>query len=195
MVYQIYYTVTMGLNFSSEELDQFAKSYDFHLSTSSPYFPQENSLVEHTVKTIKCLFEKSDDHYLSLLIYRSTPLPWCGLREAARQPLPITSVCNHLDFHTFTFLVIRLWAGIKTMEYKHEKQSRYDLSTSCPNSAASNGKCHYHILWSWWRAHRCGINNTRVPKQKVVLVEKKGCVYMCGREIHLVTRKTTSGMR
>ena len=95
-----------GPQFSSEELDQFAKSYDFRLSTSSPYFPQENSLVEHTVKTIKCLFEKSDDHYLSLLIYRSTPLPWCGLREAARQPLPITSVCNHLDFHTFTFLVI-----------------------------------------------------------------------------------------
>ena len=79
-----------GPQFSSEELDQFAKSYDILLSTSSPYYPQGNGLVERMVKTIKNLFKKSDDRYLSLLIYRSTPLPWCGLSPASllmgRQP-------------------------------------------------------------------------------------------------------------
>ena len=79
-----------GPQFSSEELDQFAKSYDFLLSTSSPYYPQGNGLVERMVKTIKNLFKKSDDRYLSLLIYRSTPLPWCGLSPTSllmgRQP-------------------------------------------------------------------------------------------------------------
>ena len=71
-----------GPQFSSEELDQFAKSYDILLSTSSPYYPQGNGLVERMVKTIKNLFKKSDDRYLSLLIYRSTPLPWCGLSSS-----------------------------------------------------------------------------------------------------------------
>ena len=113
-----------GPQFSSEELDQFAKSYDFRLSTSSSYmyFPQGNGLVERMVKTIKRLFEKSDDHYRSLLIYRSTPLPCCGLREAARQPFPIhvTSVCNHLHFHTFTF-----FSHMTVSWYKNNKVQRW----------------------------------------------------------------------
>ena len=68
-----------GPQLSSEELNQFAKSHDFELSKINPYYPQRNGLVERIVKTIKILFNKSEDRYLSLLIYHSTPLPWCGL--------------------------------------------------------------------------------------------------------------------
>ena len=72
-----------GPQFSAEALDEFAKSYNFHLTTSSPYYPQGNGLVERMVKTIKSLLEKTGDIYLSLLTYQTTPLPWCGLSPAS----------------------------------------------------------------------------------------------------------------
>ena len=49
---------------------------------SSPRFPQSNGQVERAVQTIKNLMRKSDDLFLSLLVYRSTPLRWCGRSPA-----------------------------------------------------------------------------------------------------------------
>lgn len=66
-----------GPQFSSGEFEQFSKSYGFCHATSSPLFPQSNGLVERMVKTVKRLLQQSDDPYLALLNYRSTPLPWC----------------------------------------------------------------------------------------------------------------------
>ena len=34
------------------------------------------------VQTMKRLLSHSDDPYLSMLIYRTTPLPWCGYSPA-----------------------------------------------------------------------------------------------------------------
>ena len=48
------------------------------LTTSSPYYPQGNGLAKRMVQTVKGLLTKSDDPHLALLVYRSTPLPWCG---------------------------------------------------------------------------------------------------------------------
>ena len=53
----------------------------FHHVTSSPLFPQNSGMVEQMVKTSKRLLQQSDDPYLALLNYRSTPIPWCGLRQ------------------------------------------------------------------------------------------------------------------
>ena len=58
----------------TREFIKFAENYGFIHTTSSPKFPQSNGEAERGVQTIKNL-KKSDDPYLALLIYRSTPLP------------------------------------------------------------------------------------------------------------------------
>ena len=71
-----------GPQFDCDEMSSFASSYNFEHSTSSPRYPQSNGEVERCVQTIKNLLKKSDDVYLSLLVYRSTPLRWCDTSPA-----------------------------------------------------------------------------------------------------------------
>ena len=67
-----------GPQYSSNEFDTFAKRYNFVHITSSPLFPQSNGQVERAVQTVKRLLNQSNDPYMALLTYRSTPLPWCN---------------------------------------------------------------------------------------------------------------------
>ena len=67
-----------GLQYASEVMKDFAKSYGFEHITNSPRCPQGNALAERTVKTVKALLKKYADLYLALLAYRATPFPWCG---------------------------------------------------------------------------------------------------------------------
>eukprot|EP00731_Ephydatia_muelleri_P032566 Em0024g110a len=71
-----------GPQFTSQEFIDFAKSYGFNYTTSSPHFPQSNGQAERTVQTVKRLLQDSADPYLALLSYRTTPFPWCGLSPA-----------------------------------------------------------------------------------------------------------------
>ena len=66
-----------GPQFSSREFSEFATTYGFKHTTSSPYYPQGNGQAERMVKTVKKLLKRSPDQFLALLSYRSTPLPWC----------------------------------------------------------------------------------------------------------------------
>lgn len=56
------------------EFGRFARSYGFKHITSSPYYPQCNGQVEAAVKIAKNILTKSDDVWLGLLAYRTTPL-------------------------------------------------------------------------------------------------------------------------
>ena len=71
-----------GPQYSSNEFKVFAKKYNFSHVTSSPLFPQSNGQVEHAVQTVKRLLKRSDDPYMALLTYRSTPLQWCNFSPA-----------------------------------------------------------------------------------------------------------------
>ena len=50
--------------------------------TSTPYFPKSNGCAERAVQTMKSLLKHSDIFYLTILTYRTTRLPWCGLSPA-----------------------------------------------------------------------------------------------------------------
>ena len=71
-----------GPQFISQEMKEFASSYDFQHTTTTPYYPQANGLAKRMVKTVKKLLEHSADPHKALLSYRTTPLPWCGLSPA-----------------------------------------------------------------------------------------------------------------
>lgn len=63
-----------GPQFAAATFSKFAKEWGFTHLTSSPHYPQSNWEVERAVKTAKSLLNKSEDPYLALLSYRSTPL-------------------------------------------------------------------------------------------------------------------------
>ena len=68
-----------GPQYSAQEFAEFATAYNFSHVTSSPHFPQSNGHAERAVQTVKELLKESKDPFMSLLIYRTTPLPWCNL--------------------------------------------------------------------------------------------------------------------
>ena len=63
-----------GPQFAADEFKQFAESYGFEHSTSSPYYPQGNEEAERAMKTVKGILKKEKDPYLGLMSYRTTPL-------------------------------------------------------------------------------------------------------------------------
>ena len=71
-----------GPQFDSQEMSAFASSYGFQHKTSSPHYSQSNGQAERAIKTVKRLLKKSSDPHMALLIYRSTPLSWCGYSPA-----------------------------------------------------------------------------------------------------------------
>ena len=71
-----------GSQFSSQEMRKFAEGYSVRHVTSSPHYPQSNGQIERTIQTVKKLLSTGDDPNLSLLNYRATPLPWCGVSPA-----------------------------------------------------------------------------------------------------------------
>ena len=71
-----------GPQYSSELFVKFAAEYNFVHVTSSPHYPRSNGHAERSVQTIKNILRKANDPLLAMLIYRSTPLPWCKLSPA-----------------------------------------------------------------------------------------------------------------
>ncbi len=67
-----------GPQLSSQEFKNFTDKYDIKHNTSSPHFPSSNGQAERAVQTVKNLLKNSTDPFLALLLYRATPLPWCG---------------------------------------------------------------------------------------------------------------------
>ncbi len=65
-----------GPQYTSQEFEEFAKTWNFQHQISSPAYPQSNGLAERTVQTVKNLLEKAkasgEDPYLSLLSCRNT---------------------------------------------------------------------------------------------------------------------------
>ena len=67
-----------GPQYTSQEFRKFARDWNFHHVTTSPYHPQANRLAEKKVQTVKSLLMKAHtegrDPYISILEYRNTPV-------------------------------------------------------------------------------------------------------------------------
>ena len=67
-----------GPQFSAQEFVRFAKEWDFSLVTSSPRYPQSNSLAEKAVRTAEQLLKKARleqrNPYVSLLEHSNAPV-------------------------------------------------------------------------------------------------------------------------
>lgn len=63
-----------GPQYVSFVFKHFAQSYGFPHIDSSPRYAQSNGLAELGVQTIKMMLKKSDDPYIALLSYHTTPL-------------------------------------------------------------------------------------------------------------------------
>ena len=77
-----------GPPFNSKEFSDFALSYEFKHTSSSPGYPQSNGKAENSVKTAKRLIKKAlhagADPYLALLDWRNTPTEGVGSSPAQR---------------------------------------------------------------------------------------------------------------
>ncbi|XP_044167255.1 uncharacterized protein K02A2.6-like [Acropora millepora] len=63
-----------GPQFAAATFSKFAEEWGFTHLTSSPQYPQSDGEVGRAVNTAKGLIIKSEDPYMALLSYRSTPL-------------------------------------------------------------------------------------------------------------------------
>ncbi|KAK3748845.1 hypothetical protein QZH41_006630 [Actinostola sp. cb2023] len=85
-----------GPQYHSKEFQTFCSTWGIEHTTSSPLFPQSNGFSERMVQTVKTLLKKADasgqDHYLGMLMYRTTPID-------SKLPAP-ASLLNHRAYCT-----------------------------------------------------------------------------------------------
>ena len=118
-----------GPQFSCTEFAQFANTWGFVHSTSSPRYPQSNGLAEKAVQTAKRIIMKATtsgrDPYIALLEYRTTPISNCGKSPAQllmsrrfRSILPSTPASLQQDF-------VNPEATQRRFEEKQDKQKMF----------------------------------------------------------------------
>ena len=131
-----------GPQYSSREFAEFATSYGFRHTTSSPRYPQSNGQVERMVQTIKRMIKRSEDPHLAVLSYRATPHTWCGFSPAElcmgrriRTTVPQT---NSMLVPKWSYLNVfkQKNAHFKTMQKKQfDRRHRVKESSPIPDDA------------------------------------------------------------
>ena len=144
-----------NMPFSSKEFKVFAKSWDFHLVTSSPTYPQSNGLVQRNVQSMKRLFQKArdvgTDEELALLEFRNTPIT--GLNESPTQLLMSRRLRSVLPM-TSTLLQPSVVEGIKEkLEQRQQRQKgTYDKRAKPLPRLHPNETVRYRMGKTWRQA-------------------------------------------
>ena len=175
--------------YTSQEFQEFAKSYEFKHITSSPYFAQSNGKSEVGVKIVKRLLKKAvregSDPYLALLNYRDTPLQ-CGLSPA--QLLMGRKLRTRL-----TIINKSLKADDKQQEKLFQTQksqkNTYDVGAK-PLPPLKKGdvvRMHTNDIKGDWRI-KCQVLREAAPRSYIVVAES-GKMYRRNRRHLLLTKE------
>ncbi|KAK3091772.1 hypothetical protein FSP39_022529 [Pinctada imbricata] len=131
-----------GKQFVSEAFHDFATSYNFKQTFSSPHYPQANGMAESSVKIAKRIL-RQDDIFKALLAYRSTPIESTGVSPAQllmgrqiRTTLPTLSSSLQPKWPEYEEVHNRDNATkIRTQEYYNRRYSASPLSKLHPGDA------------------------------------------------------------
>ena len=119
--------VADNMPFNSKAFKQFAKEWDFSVTTSSPNYAQSNGLAERNVQTIKNLLKKAKegmkDEQLALLEFRNSPIS--GLQESPAQLLMSRRLRSTLPM-TVSMLQPHISANVKKkLKHKQTTQKKH----------------------------------------------------------------------
>ena len=129
MAFQKSLSPTRDPNLQPPHSPKLAEEWGFTHLTSSPHYPQSNGNVERAAKTAKDLIIKSEDPYLVLLSYRSTPL------ENGYNPAePLMGRKLH---STLPLVPEKLTPKLPNLEHLQKTERAYKLQ-----QAENYNKCH-----------------------------------------------------
>ncbi|XP_048586615.1 uncharacterized protein K02A2.6-like [Nematostella vectensis] len=115
--------VADNVPYNSKEFKDFAKDWNFKLTTCSPRFPQSNGRSEKAVQIIKRILKKSDDPYIALLEYRNTPVT--GMSYSPAQLLMSRTTRSKLPVNK-ELLVPSVPTGVREeLKACQDKQAKY----------------------------------------------------------------------
>jgi len=179
-----------GPQFSSKEYGQFAKTWGFKHTTSSPKYPQSNGLAERTVQTVKGILNKAKrdgkDPYLSILEYRNTPIDDIGspaqilMSRRLRSTLPTTNIQLHPQVIKERNLK---W---KLVEKKNQQKKQYDRTAKELPNLTSGDKVRIRRQDLWEPA--VVVRKSSTPRSYDVKTQD-GTVYRRNRRHMLQTKE------
>lgn len=116
-----------NMPFGSKEFRNFAREFEFDLTTSSPHYPKSNGLAEKYVNISKNILRKSkesgSDFRKALLEYRNTPLK--DLKTSPAELL-MSRKCNTYLPVSNTLLVPKVNNTVRELQDRHfTKQKQY----------------------------------------------------------------------
>ena len=119
-----------GPCYASETFKKLMTEYNVNHITSSPHYPQSNSLAEKYVQIVKNLFHKAkeegQDLHKCLMTYRNTPLS--STLQSLMQMLSNRLTRSNLPMSTAAKLQIGLHINHPTTDQKNQHLPTHDLS-------------------------------------------------------------------
>ena len=162
-----------GPQFTAKEYQKFTREWGVQHTTSSPYYPQSNGLVEKSVQIIKKMWNKAcadkQDLYLCLLAYRNTVID--NLASPAqllmggrlRSNLPVVS--SQLQPEVVRPELVK----IKLKENKQTQKRYYDIGSRSLPPLQKGEKARVRMQGKWEPV--VVINNAKTPRSYIVRTE------------------------
>lgn len=134
--------ISDNMPFSSYEFKLFTRAWNFSHITSSPNYPRSNGESEKAVHIVKQMLKKKTeegkDIYISLLEYRSTPIPHIGLSPSEmlmsrllRTKLPASDFKLQPKVHNN--IVVKLKSYQEKYKTYHDKQAKINPMNYVPD--------------------------------------------------------------
>ena len=156
--------VADNMPFGSREFQEFARNWNFSVTTTSPNYPQSNGQAERAIQTVKGLLRKAEqsgtDPSIALLQYRNAPI--AGSTFSPAQLLMSRNLRSRIPTSA-NLLKPKVTDGKSQLQHRQDKQKAYyDRHTKQLQSLKSgdvvrirhNGKWVRGVIWNQHHAPR-----------------------------------------